>query len=77
MLSTADGSLQVRPFEFIERQIRSQVLNYPGRASTDYCDDLVLSVAGTVCNDLRCIDTGKTGGCCKENRNDGSYSRML
>ena len=46
---------------------------YPGRASTDYCDDLVLSVAGTVCNDLRCIDTGKTGGCCKENRNDGSY----
>lgn len=74
VLGKLTASLQVRPFEFIRKTGGISTFElYSGRASTDYCDDLVLSVADTVCNDLGCIDTGKTGGCCKENRNDGSY----
>ena len=41
--------------------------------STDDCNDFIISDSIAGGDGFRSTSTGETGGCCKEDRNDGSY----
>ena len=61
VISKLTASLQVRPFEFVRKTDPSQLLNF-------IQDEHPQTIAM-----IRSTSTGETGGCCKEDRNDGSY----
>ncbi len=74
VITKLTASLQVRPFEFIRKTDPSQVLNFI-QDEHPQTIAMILSYLSPTQSAMifGCIDTGKTGGCCKENRNDGSY----
>ena len=72
VISKLTASLQVRPFEFVRKTDPSQLLNFI-QDEHPQTIAMILSDSSAGGDGFRSTSTGETGGCCKEDRNDGSY----
>ena len=70
VISKLTASLQVRPFEFVRKTDPSQLLNF---IQDEHPHDSVLSDSTAGVDGSGGAAAGKTGGCRKTYRDDGSY----